>query len=236
LYKKLAMARRYLTAALPEPGPWQLPADVAHHVCTVLRLRAGDRFVLYDGRGRQCDAQLLEASRTDGGRAPRVEVGPIASVPPPARHLHLAFAPPRWQRAEWLFEHGTELGVMDFHPLWTERTRPQGERADRWRKLTVAAAGQCDRAWLPEVHEPRSLAEFLADPTLPATRFVGVGGAARPEPGTAQQLVLLVGPEGGLTGDELAAATAAGFLPCGLGPHVLRTETAALVGAALLLV
>ncbi|MBK8100642.1 MAG: 16S rRNA (uracil(1498)-N(3))-methyltransferase [Planctomycetes bacterium] len=226
------MARRYLTDPLPTPGSSRLPDDVAHHVGSVLRLRPGDGIVLFDGRGNQCAAELTAVRRAQVD----VQIGPTVTVPPPPRRLHLAFAPPRWQRAEWLFEHGTELGVMVFHPLWTERTRPQGERADRWRKLTVAAAGQCDRAWLPEVTELRSLAEFLVDPTLPAIRFVGVGGAARPDPRGAPECVLLVGPEGGLTPAELAAAQSAGFVPCGLGPHVLRTETAALVGAALLLV
>lgn len=225
------MARRYLTDPLPSPGAWRLPEAIGHHVGTVLRLRPQDAVVLFDGRGHQCDAEVTAVHK---GRVD-VQVGPTAAVPPPPRRLHLAFAPPRWQRAEWLFEHGTELGVMVFHPLWTERTRPQGERTDRWRKLTIAAAGQCDRAWLPEVTDLRSLGEFLADPALPATRFVGVGGAPRPEARDATDCVLLVGPEGGLAPGELAAAQAAGFQPCGLGPHVLRTETAALVGAALLL-
>jgi 16S rRNA (uracil1498-N3)-methyltransferase len=143
---------------------------------------------------------------------------------------------PKGARADWLFEHGTEIGVASFQPLLTIRSARTGERTDRWRRLCLAAAGQCDRAFVPMVHEPRDLLEWLGAP-LPDARFVAERAAralARtvPSPGPA---VLLVGPEGGLAEPELAAATAHGFVPVGLGPHVLRTETAAAIGAALLI-
>jgi 16S rRNA (uracil1498-N3)-methyltransferase len=158
-------------------------------------------------------------------------------VPRGACLVHVAFAPPKLTRAEWLFEHGTEAGVSVFHPLWTSRTRPQGERADRWSRIVRAAAGQCDRDWLPDVRPLRELETFLADPALPAARFVADAGAPplgelAPRQG---EVLLLVGPEGGFTPAEQHAAAAAGFVPAGLGPHTLRTETAALVGAAVVL-
>jgi len=99
-----------------------------------------------------------------------------------------------------------------------------------------AAAGQCGRAWLPRVMPARELGDFLASPDLPAPRVVAAPGApalaAAPD---RAETVLLVGPEGGFTAAELAATAAAGFEPRGLGPHTLRTETAALVGLVLLL-
>jgi 16S rRNA (uracil1498-N3)-methyltransferase len=226
------MARRYFVDPLPAPGPATLRGEVAHHLATVLRVRAGERLVLGDGHGRQSEAEVLRVQ----ARAVAVTVAPSAAVPPLPLRLHLAFAPPRLLRAEWLFEHGTEVGVAVFRPLLTERTRPQAGRIDRWRKLVRAAAGQCDRAHLPEVHEPCPLAQFLDEPALPPRRLLAAPGAPPPPAVAAGELVLLVGPEGGFAEAEQQLVSARGFAPVGLGPLVLRTETAAVVGAALLLV
>jgi 16S rRNA (uracil1498-N3)-methyltransferase len=225
------MARRYFVDPLPSPGMATLLGETAHHLATVLRVRPGDRIVLGDGRGSQCDAEVL---RLDGP-AVVVRAAAPAVVPAPALSVHVAFAPPRWSRAEWLFEHGTEVGVAVFRPLWTGRTRPQAERPDRWQRLVRAAAGQCDRAFLPEVRPLCELRQFLDEPDLPPQRLLAAAGGPPPPRLLAGEVVLLVGPEGGLSDAEARQATARGFLPVGLGPFVLRTETAALVGAALLL-
>jgi 16S rRNA (uracil1498-N3)-methyltransferase len=224
------MAQRYFVADLPGPGPLRLDPDLAHHLGTVLRCRAGDTIRLADGRGGSALATILAAER----RRVEVEVGPAEFRPRPVRRVHLAFAPPRHNRAEWLFEHATEVGVAVFWPLWTERTRPQGERADRWHKILLAAAGQSDRDWLPELRGAIELREFLAHPGLPAARCLAAADGP-PLARSHEEVVLLVGPEGGFTDAERAAATASGFVPSCFGPHVLRTETAALVGAALLM-
>ncbi|MCB9887288.1 MAG: 16S rRNA (uracil(1498)-N(3))-methyltransferase [Planctomycetes bacterium] len=225
------MANRYFVDELPPAGPARLEGPLAHHLGTVLRLRPGETCTLADGRG----GAALATIATVGKRCVDVQVSPATTAPPPARRLHLAFAPPRLARAEWLFEHGTEVGVAVFHPLWTARTRPQGDRLERWQKIANAAAGQCDRNFLPELRAPRELAAFLADATLPARRFVGAGDggpftAADTAPGDA---VLLIGPEGGFDPAEHAAVAAAGFVPRTFGPHILRTETAAIVGAGI---
>jgi 16S rRNA (uracil1498-N3)-methyltransferase len=224
------MARRYLLDPLPPQGPCTLTGDLGHHLATVLRLAAGDVVRLFDGRGQEADATVV-ASRP-GSVA--VAVGPPHAREPLPVHVHLAVALPRRNRAEWLFEHGTEVGVGTFHPIWCERARPHAERIDRWQRICVAAAGQCDRPWLPTVRPPRDLAELLADPSLPAARWLAAPGAPPLGPGRDAAAVLLVGPEGGFTADETAAIAAAGFTACGLGPMLLRTETAALIGAAVL--
>lgn len=227
------MAHRYFVDHLPEPGPTTVDGELAHHLGRVLRSRPGERIVLGDGRGGTAQATIAAVGRE------HVEllVDAVAQVSPPTPTVTLAFAPPRQQRGEWLFEHGTEVGVAVFQPLWTQRTRPQGERPERWAKVVRAAAGQCDRAWLPEVKPAVEFAAFLQQPGLPAARWLATANAPplRDQLGASTHAVLLVGPEGGFTADEQAAAAAAGFRPCGLGPHILRTETAALVGAAMLL-
>lgn len=228
------MANRYLLDRLPPPGPASLTGELVHHVGTVLRAQPGTEIVLADGRGGQCRARVVRAGR----RELEIAVAAHEQVPRPRPAVHVAFAPPRWTRAEWLFEHGTEVGVHVFHPLVTDRARPGAEgaagRLERWRRLCRQAAGQCDRAWVPDVREPRPLAEFLADPDLPPERHLADPGGPGLGPALDAAAVLLVGPEGGFAPDEVAAAVAAGFQPRALGRHVLRTETAALVGAAVL--
>ncbi len=227
------MARRYFVDELPAPGGTILVGDVAHHLANVLRMRPGDELVLADGNGAQCRAVV---ERSGGGKV-ALQIGAREVVPADPFCLHIAFAPPKWTRAEWLFEHGTEVGIGVFWPLWTARTRPQGGRQDRWQKLVRAAAGQCDRAHLPEVQPILELPAFLQRQDLPTLRYLADGDgapvpASLPDTGCA---VLLVGPEGGFAPGERELALAQGFVPIGLGPHVLRTETAALVGAAALL-
>lgn len=226
-----AMANRYFVDDLPGPGPTTLDGPLGHHLATVLRLGVGETFVLGDGRGRSARA-LATAVRK--GRVD-CDVAPSELHAPPSHRLQLLFAPPKQSRAEWLFEHGTEVGVAVFRPIWTERTRPQGDRLARWQKIAAAAAGQCDRAFLPELLPPVELAAALLDPELPARRFVGALGAPPFDSNDTAKgdAVLLVGPEGGFSEREQTAIAAAGFAPRAFGPHVLRTETAAIVGAAL---
>lgn len=225
------MPARFFLSELPPAGSTAVDGDLAHHLAHVLRARPGSEIVLADGRGRTAPATVTGVDR----RRVTLRVADARRAPAPLRAVHIAFAPPRLQRAEWLFEHGTEVGIDVFWPLWTSRSRPQGERQDRWHRIVRAAAGQCDRDWLPEVRPARDLAEFLAEPDLPAARFVALPGAPPLAPlAPAGDVLVLVGPEGGFGDDEAAAVRAAGFAPAGLGPHVLRTETAALVAAALL--
>jgi 16S rRNA (uracil1498-N3)-methyltransferase len=224
------MARRYFVDELPPAGEAVLGGEVAHHLANVLRVQPGDALVLADGNGAQCRAVV---ERCGAGKV-ALQVAGSECVPRPGAQLHVAFAPPRWTRADWLFEHGTEVGIDAFWPLWTERSRPQGGRADRWQKIVRAAAGQCDRAWLPEVRDVTELGALLQHAALPAQRFLADGDGPPAPVALAGDAVLLVGPEGGFTAAERAAIAAAGFSPIGLGPFVLRTETAALVGASAL--
>ncbi len=224
------MAHRDFVDQLPGPGRCTLDGELAHHLGRVLRVRAGETVVLGDGRGGTSVASVAAVDREQVV----VDVAPKRAEPPAKARLLLAFACPRLPRTEWLFEHGTEVGVAVFQPLRTERARQQAERPERWRRVVRAAAGQCDRAWLPEVREALDLPALLAHPGLPPSRVLASAGAP-PMAAAAGDVALLVGPEGGFTDAELAAIAAAGFVPRSCGPHILRSETAALVGAAILL-
>lgn len=226
------MANRYFLPQLPAPGPHELDGDLAHHLGRVLRIGPGAVLRLGDGRGGTAAATVTAVHK----HTVRLEVAAAHDEPPPAPRVTLAFCVVRSPRVDWLFEHATEVGVAAFQPLWTMRTRAAVERPERWLRIVQAAAGQCDRAWLPTVHPACDLDAFLLG-ALPERRFVGsaVGTAITAADRAAGDSVLLVGPEGGFAADELAAVAKAGFAPRRFGPHILRTETAALVGAALLL-
>lgn len=232
-YNERPMANRYFLPTLPTLGPCTLAGDLAHHLGRVLRVRGGDGVVLGDGRGGTALAVVQTVERS---RIGCVIESTLAADPAPLR-VTLAFAVPKLQRVEWLLEHGTEVGVTTFAPLWTTRTRPVGERLDRWQRIVTAAAGQCDRAWLPTVLAGRELTAMLADTTLPTARVLAAAGAPGLQSDGARrgEVVLLVGPEGGFDDAEMQAIAAAGFAARSFGQHTLRTETAALVGAAILL-
>ena len=209
-----------------------LSTDEAHYVLRVRRHRVGDVVEVRDGVGGRFSATVVSATT--------LRLGPRELLPPPTgTPVHLAFAPPKGQRADVLFEKATELGVAAFHPIVAERSvrRDEGP-SERFERLVLAAARQCSASFTPPVHPALSLAAFLADP--PATlRLVASPDAEQPLrsvlPATSPaSVVVLTGPEGGFSSAELAAATAAGFVPFHLGDLVLRAETAPLVALTLL--
>jgi 16S rRNA (uracil1498-N3)-methyltransferase len=235
-----------------------LPRAVAHQMEVVLRLRPGDPVVLFDGRGGEWQAEVLSLRRGEGmARQLRYEPG----CPEAPLRLTLCPALIKADRFEWVLQKGTELGATAFLPLLTrrvvgasgrgspaERARERLLKTERWRRIVIEAAEQCGRTVVPEIHEPRALRTVLAgglpsvfcweggDGAAPfreslahALEGAGIRGAAA---GEAQ---ILIGPEGGFTPDEAAAAVEAGAVPATLGPRILRSETAAIAAAALAL-
>ena len=231
---EVRLARRYLCSPLPAPGRHVLPDAVTKHLL-VVRVRPGDSIFLFDGAGRQATARVLQVER----RRIEVELEAASSVDrEPSTRLELAVALPKGARAEWLFEHATELGVARFRPIVFARSQGamRDERRARWERLVLAATEQCDRSRVPQVDDEIGLEALLADPSLPTERYAARPGAERPLGAShSGAAVLCVGPEGGFTDAELAQLHAAGFEPRSLGALTLRTETAALVGAARLL-
>ena len=213
-----------------------LPAGAARHA-QVRRIQPGDLLVLFDGAGSDWPAAVLAVGRSEV----RVRVGqPVAVRRELRREVTLALGMPANERMDVLVEKATELGVARLQPLLTQRSvlRLAGERAERkrehWQAVAQAACEQCGRARVPVVEPVRPLAAWLPLAPQGLRLLLSPDAQARSLPGQAAHLAAdaavctLSGPEGGFTAAEEAAASAAGFEPTGLGPRVLRAETAPL--------
>lgn len=208
----------------------------AGHALRVLRLRAGDAVVLFNGNGHDYAGRLVAAGR----QGATVEVGlPGPAEAPPALSVHLVLGVSRGQRMDFALQKATELGVTACTAVFTARSmvRLTGEklsqRMDHWRRVVINACEQSGRRRLPTFHPPGNLDAWLADwhgggilldPAAP----VGLAELTPPDAKTT----LLVGPEGGLTTDERARARARGFQAVRLGSRILRAETAPLAALA----
>ena len=221
------MSRRYLHPNLPGPGEQvELDAPTSHHVLRVCRLPRGHTLSLFDGEGRETQARLVDVR---GGRA-IVEALEAARTETQPHRLILLIAICKGPAFERILRMATELGVTSLLPVYTARAVPRGAHGERWDRILVSAAAQCGRPDLPDLEEARLLSQALALPHLPACRRVLIPGAVH-TPCPDDDRALLVGPEGGLTEDEVRSATEAGFLPAGLARWTLRADTA--VAAAL---
>lgn len=213
-----------------------LPAEVAHHAVRVLRLRNGETVGVFDGAGTEFLGELCEhAGKPAVHLRERVTAGREA---PLAVTLVQALAVA--DKMDWIVQKAVELGAATVQPVEAERCvlklagERAGKRGEHWRQVAVAAAEQCGRSRLCEIGELQKLAAWLGRPVAGERWILApVGGtklSAMPPP--QGPVSLLVGPEGGWSGAELAAAQAAGCRAVSLGPRVLRTETAGLAALA----
>lgn len=227
----------HLDALPPVGGQAVLDGPEGRHAATVRRLRAGERLLLTDGRGAVAEAVVTGV----GKDRLELEVTGRREVPAPSTRVTVVQALPKSERSELAVELATEAGVDELVPWSAARcvARWQGPKADkglaRWRSVAREAAKQSRRAHVPLVHALVGTAELVA---LVRARVQGGGvalllhesatDALRQVP-LAAEVLLVVGPEGGLDPAELAQLTAAGARAVHLGPTVLRTSTAAAV-------
>lgn len=236
------MPRFHCPGALSTGLSFDLPAGAARHV-QVLRLQPGDQLTLFSGDGGEYRATIERMGRSDVG----VTVGEYIAVEREApRAIHLAVGMPANERMDWLVEKATELGVASIQPLMTAHAvlRLSGERAEKkrahWEAIAVAACEQCGRNRVPQVHPVQGFSKWLELEPAGTGRLVlslaqGTRSIAQATASATDEAVLVLsGPEGGLSREEDEQARAAGFAPVTLGARVLRAETAALAALVLL--
>ena len=216
----------------------ELTAELVSHLGKVLRLKAGDTLVMFNGQGGEYHARVENLARRSGS----VVIGEYDPVErESALHTRLVQALGKGDRTEWALRKAVELGVTEIVPLTTERTQVKisaeknQQRQRRWQGMIIAACEQSGRTCLPILRsvvgfdewtvQQRNGSRLILDPRATAPLKVD---------SVTTEVELLIGPEGGFSDAEYQQANSRGYQSASLGPRVLRTETAPLVALALL--
>lgn len=232
------MTRIYVEAALLAGASLELPDEAARHIAQVLRMRAGEALTLFSGDGTEHEAVIEAAER----RRVSVRLGARREVDRESGlQLTLAQCVSKGERMDYTIQKAVELGVQVIVPLLSTRSvvRLDGERWEKklehWRGIIVSACEQSGRNRLPQLAPVQKLESWLAVPAE-GLRLVLAPTAAQSLKTLppARAATLLVGPEGGLSTEEIALALKAGHAGITLGPRILRTETAGVAALAAL--
>lgn len=216
----------------------ELESGPSQHISRALRMRAGDGLILFNGNGGAYPAEIAALDKktvvvTTADIVEQELEAPLA--------IHLGIAISRGDRMDWVVQKATELGAYSLTPLFTERTEVKlaGERADKkirhWQQVATSACEQCGRNRLPVINSLQPLHSWLMA-TEAERKFVlhHRSDTATTSSNKPTSVALLVGPEGGLSAEEINVAEQAGYQSLRLGPRVLRTETAPLAAIAIL--
>ncbi|KID55263.1 16S rRNA methyltransferase [Pseudoalteromonas luteoviolacea] len=213
--------------------PATLDEDAAGHIARVLRMKEGEHVSLFNGQGGEYLAEITAISKKT------VEVTPFEfvdkCVESPLK-VHLGQGISRGDKMDFTIQKSVELGVSEITPLFTTRcgVKLSGERLakkhQQWQKIAISAAEQSGRNYVPVVHPPITLEQWLSQQSdeLKLTLHPRADHSIKTLPVPSQGVRFLVGPEGGFTDEEMTNTTEQGFIDIKIGPRVLRTETAAL--------
>ncbi|MDM7859507.1 16S rRNA (uracil(1498)-N(3))-methyltransferase [Alteromonas sp. ASW11-36] len=229
----MRIPRFYIAITLAADCEIELPKEVAHYIANVLRLSAEAPIVLFNGDGNEYSATLTSVSK----RQAQAYIDAKLSIDVQSNlRIHLGQAVSKGERMDWVLQKATELGVSEITPVITQRCAVKlsperwQKKSEQWQKIIQSACEQCGRNTLPTLHAPVSTAEWLKAQTS-ATRIIfdpseelRMANLTLPN----SEVRVFVGPEGGLTEQEVYSAKQIGYLGLSLGPRILRTETAAL--------
>lgn len=228
----MALAFFYLSAYRPGDTEIILDEDNSRHIVQVLRMQKGQPLQLTDGRGSLVTATILD----DHKKKCRVRVDDALLLPARGKKITIALSLLKnTSRYEWFLEKATEIGVSAVIPLLSDRTEKQHFRQDRMQNILVSALLQSQQVWLPVLYPPTPMREVIREAKQEQRLIAHCledGGRQRLPDGNEQ--LILIGPEGDFTKNEIDAALEQGFLPVTLGETRLRTETAGVVAAALM--
>jgi 16S rRNA (uracil1498-N3)-methyltransferase len=237
----MRLTRIHVPAPLEAPGEFTLPTQAGAHLTRVLRLEAGAKIVVFDGRGGEYAAEIASAGKQVRARVLRHD--PVERESP--LHITLLQGVARGERMDLIVQKATELGVARIVPVLAERSvvkvdvKQRERKREHWQSIVVSACEQCGRNRVPAVHDAVALGDALK--LLPEGGMRCLLAADAPDSlaraatrAAGAKLVLLIGPEGGLADGEQKFALANGFIACRLGPRIMRTETAGLAALAAL--
>jgi 16S rRNA (uracil1498-N3)-methyltransferase len=227
-----AMIRLYVEATLAAGTIVEAIGSQARYLDVVMRRAVGDPVHIFNGRDGEWTCRITAFSRSKAAFAVESLFRPQAAD----TDLWLAFAVLKRDATDLVVQKATELGVSALLPVFTERTNAARVNLDRLRAIAIEAAEQSERLTIPDIHPARELHEFLAAWPAERSLFVAQERAdARPLAPAADPAGLLIGPEGGFgRRDQTLLDACRSVRPASLGPRILRAETAAIVGLALL--
>ncbi|HEX3419695.1 MAG TPA: 16S rRNA (uracil(1498)-N(3))-methyltransferase [Candidatus Udaeobacter sp.] len=230
------------------PENWNLQelalrGSEAHHAHNVLRMRAGDKLVIFNGEGRELTAEIASVADHEI----RLRKLHQSETTPLRCRIVLGQAIPKGKNMELIVQKAVEIGAAEIAPIVSNRTivhldsENASQKQVKWQQIAIEAAKQCGQNWLPRVQQPKKLAEFFSAPE-PAfdLRLIGslqpdaqqlktiLEAYSKERGGRPRSVLMLVGPEGDFTPAELALARYHGCQPITLGPIILRVETAAI--------
>lgn len=234
--------QRYFTEELVNPDHFHLTGEDYHHIVRVMRMKAGDEIICVTSTGNSAICQIAEiTAEMVVANVVKWEEGnkelPVFIV--------IASGLPKGDKLEWIIQKGTELGAHEFVPFTASRSivkwdsKKAGKKIERWQKISKEAAEQSHRNIIPSVREPVSLKQLTTLAKDYSFKLIAYEEEARAgeasvlsetlsKMSAGESLLIVFGPEGGLTPGEVSLLTENGFLACGLGPRILRTETAPL--------
>jgi 16S rRNA (uracil1498-N3)-methyltransferase len=236
------MHRFYISPENWNPDALSLSGAEAHHARDVLRMKRGDRAVLFNGRGREITAGIVDLSG-DEVRLRRLQE---TETPPLRCRITLGQAIPKGKNMDLIVQKAVEIGAAEIAPLISERTivdlgpKEAEQKRTKWQQIAIEAAKQCGQNWLPQVHAPRKLKDFFSNAGSFDLRLIGslqpdaihlkkiLADYSDQHRDRPKNVLMLVGPEGDFTPAELALAKTNSCLPITLGPIILRVETAAI--------
>jgi len=238
------MHRFYISPEDWNTGVLGLAGAEAHHARDVLRMRVGEKLVVFNGRGREITAQIVDLSNDEIGLRKLHE----AETPPLQCRIVLGQAIPKGKNMDLIVQKAVEIGAAEIAPIISDRTIVQvdsetaAQKQSKWQQIAVEAAKQCGQNWVPHVHAPRKLSALFSVTSNESFDLQLIGSL---QPGARhlkeilanyssehqhgpRSVLILVGPEGDFTPAELALARRHGCQPITLGPIILRVETAAI--------
>ncbi len=250
------MHRFYISPEHWNPDALVLTGSEAHHARDVLRMKRGEKLVLFNGRGREITAEIIDLS----GDEIRLRKLHEAEAPALRCRIVLGQAIPKGKNMELIVQKAVEIGAAEIAPIISDRTVVQvdsesaAQKQAKWQQIAIEAAKQCGQNWLPRVHVPKKLPEFFdaaislqsvqtSNSDVATTFDLQLIGSLQPEAQHLKKILadyssehrhrprnvlMLIGPEGDFTPAELALARRHGCRPITLGPIILRVETAAI--------
>ena len=215
-----------------------LVGDTAHHLTRVLRLKTGDKIIVFDQSGYEWDAEIINKKRKS------VEIELLDRHKPDVEspvNITLLQSISRSHRMDLVMQKATELGVNSIVPMLTKNmvvklnAKNTQKKMNHWEKITISAAEQSGRVHLPELLEPRELSEdLLNEYKKEASFFLDTTGSENFSGNVIKNISIAIGPEGGFNRDEKNMAEKSGYRIIKTGPRLLRTETAPIMALSIL--